>query len=440
MQKISFPEIHFPVQGLEQVRIPKMVRIREIYESDYIEDIRGHLIRSMHQAMPDPSAVAGKSIAITVGSRGIPHLPVLVRAICDTLKEWGASPFIIPAMGSHGGGNVRGNLEVLEGYGITEAAIGVPIRATMDVVQIGTLPDSAGTPVYCDRYAAEADGILLFNKVKPHTDFKGYHESGLCKMIAIGIAKHKGCSWFHMQGFDTFAERIPLAAEAFLSRMNVVMGIGVVQNAYDRISEIEAFPKDKIIEGDHTLLEIARRRLPRMKFDNIDVLVIDRIGKNLSGEGADPNVTGRGFMPYFDDDFHCKRMFIRGLSEETHHNACGLGLADITTRRCLNDVDWAGTWINLTTNTMLNGAKIPLYQNNDLEALRLAVRTCTRCDYANPRIARIPDTLSLSEIEISEALLDDVRGRDDVEILTEPYEWTFDQDGFLEDFCIQPSR
>ena len=165
MQKISFPEIHFPVQGLDQVKIPKMVRIREIYESDYIEDIRGHLIRSMHQAMPDPSVVSGKSIAITVGSRGIPHLPILVRTICDTLKGWGASPFIIPAMGSHGGGTVRGNLEVLEGYGITEAAIGVPIRATMDVVQIGTLPDAASTPVYCDRYAAEADGIVLFNKV-----------------------------------------------------------------------------------------------------------------------------------------------------------------------------------------------------------------------------------------------------------------------------------
>ena len=181
------------------------------------------------------------------------------------------------------------------------------------------------------------------------------------------------------------------------------------------------------------MLEIAKRRLPRMKFDHIDVLVIDRIGKNISGEGADPNVTGRGFMPYFEDDFHCKKLFIRGLSEETHHNACGLGLADITTRRCLNNVDWEGTWINLTTNMMLNGAKIPLYQNNDFDALRTAIRTCPRADLSDPRVARIRDTLSLSEIEISPALLPDVAGRSDVEILSDPYELQFDQDGFLED-------
>lgn len=433
MKRIDFPEISFPVQGLDEVRIPRMVRIREKYEDDFIADIAAHTRGKMCQAFPCTDDFCGKSIAVTVGSRGIPRLPELVRTICDTLASWGASPFIVPAMGSHGGGTVPGNLEVLAGYGITEEAIGVPIRATMDVVRIGTLDDEASTPVYCDRYAAEADGIVLFNKVKPHTDFKGHHESGLCKMMAIGLAKHKGCSWFHMQGFDTFAERIPLAGRLFLDKMPVIMGIGVVQNAYDMISEIEVFRKDEILDGDHALLRIARRRLPRMKFDNIDVLVIDRIGKDLSGEGADPNVTGRGFMPYFEDDFHCKRLFIRGLSEGTHHNACGLGLADITTRRCLQDVDWESTWVNLTTNTMLNGAKIPMYQNNDRDALKVAIRTSNRADFANARIARIRDTLSLSEIEISEALLPDVAGRADVEILTDPYEPVFDRDGFWED-------
>ena len=433
MKFIDFPEIHIPVQGIEEVPIPRMVRIREKYETDKIENIREHLLDRMRGAAADPSWYQGKSIAITVGSRGIPSLPLIVRTICDQLKAWGAEPFIIPAMGSHGRGTEEGNLEVLAGYGITEEAIGAPIRATMEVRQIGCLRDAAGTPVYCDRYAAEADGIILFNKVKPHTDFKGYNESGLCKMMAIGIAKHKGCSWFHKQGFDTFGERIPLVAREFLSKMNVVMGIGVVQNAADEISEIEAFPKDRIIEGDHELLEIARRRLPRMKFDNIDVLVIDRIGKEISGEGADPNVTGRGFMPYFKDDFHCQKLFIRGISELSHHNACGLGLADITTRRCLSQVDWESTWINLTTNTMIDGGKIPMYQNNDFEALRLAIRTCTKIDYTKARVARIHSTLALTEIEISESLLADVRGRSDVEILTDPYELRFDQEGYLED-------
>lgn len=435
MKFIDFPEINIPVQDVESVKIPQMVRIREIYDSDCIPDIKAHMEMKMEAAKPALDQIVGKSIAITVGSRGIPALSLMVRTICDKLKEWGAKPFIIPAMGSHGRGTVEGNLEVLSGYGITEDAMNVPIRASMDVVQIGAL-DNGEIPIYCDRIAAEADGILLFNKVKPHTDFKGYNESGLCKMIAIGIAKHKGCSWFHKQGFDSFGERIPQVAKAFLSKMNVIMGIGVVQNAYDAISEIEAFSKDEIVEGDHSLLEIARRRLPKLKFDHIDVLIIDRIGKDISGEGADPNVTGRGFMPYFKDDFHCKKLFIRGLSPNSHHNACGLGLADITTRRCLNMCDWESTWINLTTNTMIDGGKIPMYQNNDFEALRLAIRTCNRIDYGNARVARIRDTLSLSEIEVSEALLPDIQGRSDVQILDGPYELSFDSQGFLQDLEV----
>ena len=184
------------------------------------------------------------------------------------------------------------------------------------------------------------------------------------------------------------------------------------------------------------MLQIAKRRLPRMKFDNIDVLVIDRVGKNISGEGADPNVTGRGFMPGFEDDFHCKKLFIRGLTEQSHHNACGLGLADITTKRCLDSCDWASTWINLTTNTCVHGGKIPVYQNNDFLALRLAIRTCARADFLNPRVARIRDTLTLSEMEVSEAILPDIQGRDDVEILSGPFTDEVDKEGGMEDFKL----
>ena len=435
MKKIDFPERDFFVQGIDEVTIPKMVRIREKYEDDKIDDVKAHLINELDSLEIDRQSLRGKKIALTVGSRGIPSLPVLVRTMCDKLKEWGAEPFIIPAMGSHGGGTVEGNVQILTDYGITEDAMGVPIKASMDVVQVGAINDGAHTPIYCDKNAAEADGIVLFNKVKPHTDFKGYVESGMCKMIAIGIAKHFGCSWFHRQGFDTFGERIPMVAAEFLKNMNVIMGVGVVQNAFDEISEIKAYPKDKIIEGDHELLQIAKRRLPRMKFDNIDVLIIDQIGKNISGEGADPNVTGRGCMPGFEDDFHCKKMFVRKLTPPSHGNACGLCYADVTTRQCLQSVDWESTWINFSTNMMLSAGKIPVYQNTDYEALRLAIRTCTKLsDYSQARIARIRDTLSLSEVEVSEALLPDVIGRDDVEILSEPYELEFDDDGNMKDF------
>ena len=434
MKFIGFPEINFKVQGIEEVTMPKMVRVKQKFECDKIDDIQSHLETQLDNLEIDKSSFKGKRIAITVGSRGIPENATMVKVMCDKLKEWGANPFIIPAMGSHGGGTVEGNLEVINGYGITEEAMGVPILASMEVVQIGVMDDDAHTPIYCDKYAAEADGIVLYNKVKPHTDFKGEHESGILKMIAIGIAKHVGCSWFHMQGFDTFAERIPIVAKTFLEKMPVIFAVGVVQNAYDDISEIMAFPKEKIVEGDKILLDIARRRLPKFKFDNIDVLIIDRIGKNISGEGADPNVTGRGFMPYFKDDFHTKRLFIRGLTEQSHHNACGLGLADITTRRCLNSVDWESTWINLSTNTMIDGGKIPMYQNNDFEALRLAIRTCTKIDYKKARVARIKDTLSLTEFEISESILPDIIDRDDVEIISNPYDIKFDENGYMNDF------
>lgn len=433
MKRISFPEIHFPIQGIDEVKIPKMVRIRQIYENDRIGDIAANL-KDEFSKNDFSSCVMGKRIALAVGSRGIPEELTIVRCICDQLKEWGAEPFIVPAMGSHGGGSVEGNLEILSGYGITEENTGVPILAGMDVVRIGELDDGADTPVFCDRYAAEADGIVIFNKVKPHTDFKGEHESGLLKMMAIGLAKHKGCSALHLRGFDTFSENIPKAADIFLKRMPVVFAVGVVQNAYDEISEIRVYPKERIIEGDGELLKIAKSRFPRFRFDDIDVLIIDRIGKDISGEGADPNVTGRGFMPYFKDDFHTRKLFIRGLSENSHHNACGLGLADITTRRCLNEVDWESTWVNVTTNMMIDGGKIPLYQNNDLEALKVALRTCPRIIYEKARIARIRDTLSLNEFEVSEALAEELRDTPGVEILSEPYELRFDGEGYLSDF------
>lgn len=432
MVNIIFPEIHFPIQGIEEVKLPRMVRVRQLYARDKVDNIEER-IRDEFSRLDCGGLLRGKRIAVTVGSRGIPHNALIVRTICDVLKECGADPFIVPAMGSHGGGTVEGNLEILNGYGITAESIGVPICAGMEVVQIGCLDDEVNTPVYCDKLAAEADGIVLYNKVKPHTDFKGEHESGLLKMMAIGLAKHKGCSSLHKRGFDTFAENIPKAAGLFLERMPVLFGVGVVQNAYDDISEIRIYPKESIVEGDRELLKIAKAQFPRFKFDDIDVLVIDRIGKDISGEGADPNITGRGFMPYFKDDFHTKKLFIRGLSEQSHHNACGLGLADITTRRCLNSVDWESTWVNLTTNMMIDGAKIPMYQNNDYEALRVALRTCPRIDYNNARIVRIQDTLSLNEFEVSEPLLSSIRAIRDIEILSEPYEWRFDEEGFLED-------
>ncbi|WP_297214197.1 lactate racemase domain-containing protein [uncultured Flavonifractor sp.] len=431
MQKIEFPPIKIKVEGLECVEIPKMMKIRQLYDAHKIEDLRTHTQREIETKIHDLTRFAGKRICVTAGSRGIPHQDTIIRAICDKLKEYGAKPFIVPAMGSHGGGTTEGQVEMIAGYNITEASMGVPILASMEVVQISTLED--GTPVYCDKYAAESDGIVIFNKVKPHTNFRGRHESGMAKMMAIGLAKHKGASMFHMQGFHTFAKRIPEVCGEFLRHAPIAFGIGLVQNAYDEISDLEACEPEDILEVDARLLEVAKAKIAQFKFKDIDVLIVDQIGKNISGSGMDPNVSGRGLNPGFEDLMNIKKIFVRGLTEETHHNACGIGCADITTLRCVNDVDWGATWINLTTSTELRGGSVPIYANNDREALMIAIRTCNGIDMKRAKVVRIRDTLSLEDIEVSTAYYDELKDNPEIQITSEPFDLRFGEDGYLVD-------
>jgi hypothetical protein len=429
MKFIDFPKIDIPVEAMEDVKIPKMVRIKQSYDKTGISNIPAHIRNRMENDISDHKRFKGKKLCITAGSRGIPDLDVIIKSIIDVLKEWGAEPFIIPAMGSHGGATAEGQRELIANYNITEESMGAPIRSSMDVVLIGELPD--GTPLYCDKYAAESDGIILLNKVKPHTDFRGKHESGLAKMLAIGLANHVGASQFHLKGFASFAERIPQVCEVFIERLPIAFGVGVVQNAYDMISHIEVMEKDLILEKDAELQRIAKDSIANFKLDNIDVLIIDEIGKNINGNGADPNVTGRSNSPGFEGILNLKKIFIRGLNEATHHNGCGINMADVTTRRCLNSIDFETTWINVVTSTMLVGGKIPVYVETDREALMLAIRTCTNIDFKNPRIIRIKDTLSMEYIEVSEAYLDECAAHADIEVISQLHELEFDADGFM---------
>ena len=429
MQFIDFPPMHVKVEGLDRVRLPRMVKVRQVFDSARIDDVSAHIRAQMVANLSDRQRFVGKRLAITVGSRGIPSLDVMVRTVVEVLQQWGAEPFIVPAMGSHGGATAEGQLEMLATYNVTEASMGCPILSSMDVVQISTLPD--GTPVYCDKNAAAADGIVILNKVKPHTDFRAKHESGLAKMMAIGLAKHKGASMFHEMGFATFAERIPQVCNEFLAHLPIAFGVGIVQNAYDDISDIEVMEADRLLEKDAELLEIAKAKMARFLVPSIDVLMIDEIGKNISGNGADPNITGRSNSAGFDGILDCKKLFIRGLTAETHHNGCGIAHADITTRRCLNDIDFETTWINVVTATMLNGGKIPMYMENDRDALMLAIRTCNSIDYARPKIVHVLDTLHLDEIALSETYLDVIEDIPEIEVLSDPYELAFDDDGFL---------
>lgn len=429
MQFINFNPVEFKVPGLEEVKLPKMVRIRQKYDDKKIMDLKNHIEKEMDEVLIPKEDFTGKSICITAGSRGIPHLDMIIKTVVDKLKEYGANPFIIPSMGSHGGASVEGQMEILEGYGITEESMGVPIKATLDVVQIGELPDK--TPVYCDTYAHEADGIVILNKVKPHTDFRGKHESGLAKMMAIGIANHKGASMFHRMGFQSFAERIPEVCEVFLENAKLSFGVGIVQNAYDEISELEIIPTEKFLERDAALLEIAKKKIPNFKNPNIDVLIIDEIGKNISGNGHDPNITGRSNSKGFEDVVNIQKLFIRSISKESHHNGAGIKGADITTRRCLMDVDFGATWTNVATVNILTGGSIPMYVESDLDAIKICVRTCLGIDYTQAKIVRILNTLSMNEIEVSLPYYETIKDNPEIELLSEPYEMQFDKDGFL---------
>lgn len=432
---INFPPVTgVTVEGMENVHPPKTVLIRQHYNSEKIEDIPAHFRQKLCAALPCPAAFRGKRICVTAGSRGIPHFALILRTLCDQLRDWGASPFIIPAMGSHGGGTAEGQLALLAEYGITPEAMGVPILSGMEVVQYGAL--SNGIPLYCDKYAAEADGIVLVNKQKPHTDFRGPHESGLAKMIAIGIAKHKGASVFHTQGFSAFPTRVPEAAECFLRAMPVAFGVGLVQNAYDELCALEVAPPDKIMQMDRENLVLAKERTARFLFPALDVLVLDEIGKNISGYGHDPNVTGRanGSDPSFKNILALKKLVICGVTKESRHNGTGIAEADVTTLRCMRDIDWAAVWTNLITSTEIQGCKMPMYANSDREAVLLAIRTCNGVDFNRIKLARARSTLELGVLEVSQALYDEIKGSKGVELLREPREIKFDAQGFFTPF------
>lgn len=429
MKFINFPEISTKTEGMEDVRIPRMIKIRQLYDKYRIKNIPRQIHEQMRNNLSERERYFGKKICITAGSRGIPDLDIIIKTVIDQLIEWGAEPFIVPAMGSHGGATAEGQSEILATYNITEKSMGVPIRSSMDVTQVGILKDN--TPVFCDKHACNSDGIVVLNKIKPHTDFRARNESGLAKMMAIGLGKHIGASQFHMKGFASFAERIPEVCNVLLEKVPIAFGVGVVQNAYDEISCIEIMEKDHILKKDAKLLEVAKTSIPHFKFKDIDVLIIDEIGKNISGNGADPNITGRSNNPGFENILNLKRLFIRSLNKETHHNGCGLNLADITTRRCLNSVDFETTWINCITGTMPEGGRIPMYQENDRDALMLAIRTCNGIDFKNADVVRIKDTLSMEYIQVSESYHEACKNNPDIEILSEPFEIEFDEEGFM---------
>lgn len=415
---------------VEHTPLPTMYRIRQKFDGTKLEDPIAEL-RSSLKASPELKAIApGAKVALAVGSRGISRIDELTKAVVDELKLQGCEPFIVPCMGSHGSATAEGQAAVLAHLGIDEATMGCPVRSSMEVVELDKLPN--GLPVYCDKIAAEeADAIVVINRIKPHTAFRGPIESGLFKMIAIGLGKQKGAEACHQLGFKYMAENVPAMARIMIDKLPISFGVAVVENAFDQICRVEVLGTAVMEERERELLVEAKARLPKFLFDSFDVLVVDYIGKNISGDGMDPNITGRYPTPYASGGPEVNKIVVLDLTKESKGNANGVGTADFTTSRLVAKTDWPGTYANGLTSTVCAPTKQATTLANDRDAIKAGIKTSNILDYTKVRLARIRDTLHLGEIEISESLLEEAKGHPDIEVLEGPFQWQFDEEGFL---------
>jgi len=403
---------------LREIPIPKMVKIRQNFHAPEVADTAA----AVHQTLQETGVLSrissGDRVAIAVGSRGVADVHIMTREMVKAVKSVGGQPFIVPSMGSHGGATAEGQIEILEQLGVTEEFVGAPIVSSMEVVKVGELPN--GLPVYIDKNAYEADKIIVICRVKPHTAFRGPIESGLMKMITIGLGKQKGAEAAHAYSFKYMAEHVPEMAKITLSKAPIIFGLASLENAYDRPAKILAVPAEKFEEVEPGLLVEAKALMPRLMIDPIDVLVVDEIGKDISGDGMDPNITGRYATPYASGGPEVSRIVVLGLTEKTHGNSNGVGTADITTRRVFEETIFEMGYANALTSTVVSCVKIPMFLDNEKLAVQAAIKTCNAFDLNKVRMVRIHNTLELKEIWISESMLEEARKHPDIEILSEP--------------------
>ena len=338
--------------------IPKMVPVKQNFPRPRVDNVPARVRELIEREEIKSTIKPGMEIAITCGSRGIANIKFIIREICTCVKERGAKPFIVPSMGSHGGATAEGQREIIESYGVTEEFCGAPIRSCMDVRRIGSTED--GRDVFIDKIASEADGIIVAGRVKPHTDFRGPYESGLMKMMVIGLGKQRGAETFHEEGPEHMARNLQLYGKAILENAPILFGIAILENAYDETAKIEALLADEFIDKEPELLLEARTLMPKSYIQDVDLLIVDRIGKDISGDGMDPNITGRFCNPYVSGGMNAKKIAILDLTDETHGQMVGLGYGDVTTRRCLEKCDFEASYPNALTTTTFIPFRVPI--------------------------------------------------------------------------------
>lgn len=396
--------------------LPRFARVTRERELDSIEDVEGAARRAVDD-LPLDALEKGAEVAITAGSRGIHDMPAVLEAAIDELRERGFEPSILAAMGSHGGATSEGQRETLEALGITENRLGCAIHTSMAVAEVGT--DSLGRSVYVAEDVLAMDAVILANRIKPHTDFHGPVESGLCKIAVIGLGKHRGAESLHNAGLASdFSEVIRERAELIIERSPVIGGIGLIENAADRATHVEGVPAERILDREPELLEVAREELPTLPVSDLDLLVLDEIGKEVSGTGMDTNVIGRVLFhgESEPDSPNVTRIYARSITPASHGNGLGLGLADFVHRDVVEELNLSDMYVNIVTSGETSRARIPFTVPDDLTALILACSTTGVAEPAELRVARIENTMEPDELLVSEPVARELEGREDVSV------------------------
>jgi hypothetical protein len=412
---------------------PRFFRVRQKFDGPRVDDVAGTVAAELARLRLNERVKPGQTVAITAGSRGIANIAVIIQAAVRYFQKLDARPFIVPAMGSHGGGTAEGQRGILAGYGITEESMGCPIKASMETIIV--CQTAEGFPVHFDRHASEADHVLVAGRVKPHTDFIGDVESGLMKMMLIGLGKHEGAKIYHRAILDfSFPQIVRSVAHKVMERCHILAGLAIIENGYDQTAQITAVAADELEVRERELLTLARQWMPKLPFPLVDILLIDELGKNISGSGIDTNVVGRKreYHRAAEDEFpKVKRIAVRGLTEETHGNASGIGLIELCTTRLLEQVDHRITRINCLTSGNVAACMLPVNFDTDREIIDAALPTIGLTEPPDAKIVWIHNTLDLAEVECSQVYLKQARERTDLEVLTDLRELPFDAAGNL---------
>lgn len=409
----------------------RMIPVRQKFPASPPLDVRATLRREFR-----PAVKPGARIAVGAGSRGISNLAAVVGEVIAILKDAGAKPFLVPAMGSHGGATPEGQMQILSEFGVTEASMGAPIHASMETVTLGSTED--GVPVRFGKAALDSDGIVVINRVKPHTDFGGPLGSGIVKMIAIGFGKQAGAAAYHAAASRLGMERvIRTVSKVVLPKVPILAAVALLEDTYHATAKIVVLRAEEVEAREEEIQAEARRLMPKLPFDDIDLLIVDRLGKNISGAGMDPNITGRGVHGYTSKlSEHASkpvihRLYVRDVTPESHGNVIGIGMADFTTTRLVKQIDAAATGMNALTSLSINSFKIPIAFDNDRDALPKILATVPLANGREHRIVRIHDTLTLGTVEVSESYAADLASRPDLEALGPPRELVLDAAGNL---------